>query len=128
NARLRPAEEALEPANQDATEQSRQLVDRIVSDIDTEGGWIPFDRYMQRALYEPGLGYYAAKPGKIGPGGDFVTAPEISPLFARAIAAQIRQAFEQAPPRLLEFGAGSGALAAGLIAELRRLGTPAQSY
>jgi SAM-dependent MidA family methyltransferase len=128
NARLRPAEEALEPANQDATEQSRQLVDRIVSDIDTEGGWIPFDRFMQRALYEPGLGYYAAKPGKIGPRGDFVTAPEISPLFARALAAQVAQAFEQAPPRLVEFGAGSGALAAELIAELARLGIAPESY
>ncbi len=128
NARLQPADGAPEPADQDATEQSRQLVDRIVEDIDAQGGWIPFDRFMQRALYEPGLGYYAAKPGKIGPRGDFVTAPEISPLFARALAAQVVQAFEQAPPRLLEFGAGSGALAGELIAELARLGTPPESY
>jgi SAM-dependent MidA family methyltransferase len=128
NARLRPTEEAVGQADADATAQSRQLVDRIVEDIDAEGGWIPFDRFMQRALYEPGLGYYAAKPGKIGPRGDFVTAPEISPLFARALAAQVAQAFEQAPPKLLEFGAGSGALAAELIAELARLGIPAESY
>ena len=128
NARLRPAEEAFGPTDPDATEQSRQLVDCIVSDIDAQGGWIPFDRFMQRALYEPGLGYYAAKPGKIGPRGDFVTAPEISPLFARALAAQVAQAFEQMPPRLLEFGAGSGSLAAELIAELSRLGTPPESY
>jgi len=125
---LQSAGPPISSADASAIAQSQQLVARIVEEIEAAGGWIPFDRYMQRALYEPGLGYYAAKPGKIGPGGDFVTAPEISPLFARAIAAQIRQAFEQAPPRLLEFGPGSGALAAGLIAELRRLGAPAQSY
>jgi len=125
---MRPAAEAPQPTDQDATEQSQQLVDRIVSEIDAQGGWIPFDRFMQLALYEPGLGYYAAKPGKIGPRGDFVTAPEISPLFARTLAAQVAQAFEQVPPRLLEFGAGSGVLAAELIAELTRLGTPPQSY
>jgi SAM-dependent MidA family methyltransferase len=107
---------------------SRRLVDRIVEEIETVGGWIPFDRFMQRALYEPGLGYYAAKPAKFGPEGDFVTAPEISPLFARALAAQVAQAFEHVAPRLLEFGAGSGALAAELIAELQRLGAPPQSY
>jgi SAM-dependent MidA family methyltransferase len=128
NARPQPTEEPLGAPEDDATAQSRHLVGRIVEEIDAEGGWIPFDRFMQRALYEPGLGYYAAKPGKIGPRGDFVTAPEISPLFARALAAQVAQAFEQVPPRLLEFGAGSGALAAELIAELRRLGSPPQSY
>jgi SAM-dependent MidA family methyltransferase len=120
-----PPSASVEP---DATSQSRQLVARIIEEIDAEGGWIAFDRFMQRALYEPGLGYYAAKPGKIGPRGDFVTAPEISPLFARALAAQVSQAFAQVPPRLLEFGAGSGALAGGLIAELQRIGTPPQSY
>ena len=120
--------QALTPADADATAQSRQLVDRIVEHIDAEGGWMPFDRFMQYALYEPGLGYYAATPGKIGPRGDFITAPEISPLFARALATQVAQAFEQVPPRLLEFGAGSGALAAGLIDALQRLGAPPERY
>jgi SAM-dependent MidA family methyltransferase len=128
NVRPQPAEYPAEAADPDAAARSRQLVDRLVEDIGAAGGWIPFDRFMQRALYEPDLGYYAAKPGKIGPRGDFITAPEISPLFARALAAQIVQAFEQVPPRLLEFGAGSGALASELIAELRRLGSPPQSY
>ena len=81
----------LQPPDSDldgtATAQSRELVARIIEDIDAAGGWIPFDRFMQRALYEPGLGYYAAKPGKIGAQGDFVTAPEISPLFAQTVAA-----------------------------------------
>src|SRR5438445_55405 len=106
--RLEPAERQLAPAEADATAQSQRLVSRIAEEIDAAGGWIPFDRFMQRALYEPGLGYYAAKPSKIGPLGDFVTAPEISPLFARALAAQVAQAFEHLPRRLLEFGAGSG--------------------
>jgi SAM-dependent MidA family methyltransferase len=125
-ASVPPAGDA--PVDPSATAQSRELVARIIEEIDACGGWISFDRFMQRALYEPGLGYYAAKPGKIGPHGDFVTAPEISPLFGRALAAQILQAFGQVAPRLLEFGAGSGALAAEVIGELRRLGTAPLSY
>jgi SAM-dependent MidA family methyltransferase len=116
------------PGGADAIAHSRELVGRIAEEIEAAGGWIPFDRFMQRALYEPGLGYYAAKPGKIGPQGDFVTAPEISPLFARALAAQVRDVFEQAPPHVLEFGAGSGMLAAELIAQLGRLGAAPKSY
>ena len=82
----------------------------------------PFDEYMQMALYEPGLGYYDAGARKFGPGGDFTTAPEISPLFARALAAQLAQAFGTLAANVLEFGAGTGALAQELIAELQRLG------
>jgi len=112
----------------EALAHSRRLAARIAEEIDRASGWIAFDRYMQLALYEPGLGYYAAKPGKIGPEGDFVTAPEISPLFARALAAQVVQVFEEVPPRVLEFGAGSGALAAELIRELNRQGAAPESY
>ncbi len=112
----------------DALAHSERLRARIAADIEAHGGWIAFDRYMQLALYEPGLGYYAVKPDKIGARGDFVTAPEISPLFARALAAQVAQAFTVLPPRVLEFGAGSGALAEELMAELARLGCPAQRY
>jgi SAM-dependent MidA family methyltransferase len=115
-------------AQAEAIAASDRLVARIVRQIEAAGGWIGFDRFMQLALYEPGLGYYAAKPAKFGPQGDFVTAPEISPLFARALAAQVAEAFEHLPRRLLEFGAGSGALAAGLIEELDRLGAAPQSY
>jgi SAM-dependent MidA family methyltransferase len=112
----------------DAMAASERLVARIVEHIGASGGWIPFDRFMQLALYEPGLGYYAVKPDKIGALGDFVTAPELSPLFARALAAQIEQAFGALPHRLLEFGAGSGALAAELIAQLKRVGIELESY
>jgi SAM-dependent MidA family methyltransferase len=109
---------------------SERMRARIAVEIRTAGGWIPFDRYMQLTLYEPGLGYYASKPGKIGAQGrgDFVTAPEISPLFARALAAQVAQAFGELPHQVLEFGAGTGSLARGLIAELGRLGCAHRHY
>ena len=127
-ARPPPADRQPAPAQAEAIAHSDRLVASIAEEIGAAGGWIPFDRFMQRALYEPGLGYYAVKPAKFGPQGDFVTAPEISPLFARAMAAQVAQAFEHVPRRLLEFGAGSGALAADLIAELERLGAAPQRY
>jgi SAM-dependent MidA family methyltransferase len=116
------------PADADALAASAELVAHIGEQVRASGGWIAFDQFMQRALYEPRLGYYAAKPVKIGAQGDFVTAPELSPLFARALAAQITEAFSQVPARLLEFGAGSGALAAELIAQLERCGVELESY
>jgi SAM-dependent MidA family methyltransferase len=73
---------------------------------------------MELALHEPGLGYYAAGARKLGAGGDFVTAPELSPLFGRALARQIAQILEPGEA-VLEFGAGSGALAEVLISELK---------
>ncbi len=122
-ARERPA-----PADADAIAHSRRLVERIAEVIGSSGGWIGFDRFMHSALYEPGLGYYAAKPVKLGPAGDFVTAPEISPLFARALAAQVAECLQGLAPRVLEFGAGSGALASELIPELERLGVEPEHY
>jgi SAM-dependent MidA family methyltransferase len=73
---------------------------------------------MELALHEPGLGYYAAGARKLGAGGDFVTAPELSPLFGRTLARQIAQILEPGEA-ILEFGAGSGALAEVLVSELR---------
>lgn len=112
-------------------EHSDRLRERIASDIRAHGGWIPFDRYMQQVLYAPGLGYYSAGAAKIGDaaaGGDFVTAPEISPLFAQALAAQVAQIFEHTPAQIVEFGAGSGRFAADLIAALRARGVPCVRY
>src|SRR6266850_4319412 len=86
---------------------------RIVDEIAAAGGWISFARYMQLALHEPGLGYYASGARKFGPGGDFVTAPELGSLFGRTLARQLRE-FD----RILEIGAGSGALADVLTREL----------
>ena len=102
---------------------SAQLQRRIAAAIAEQGGWLPFDRFMAMALYEPGLGYYANDSRKFGlmpgSGSDFVTAPEMSPLFGRALALQVAQALGACDSReLWEFGAGSGALAAQLLDEL----------
>jgi SAM-dependent MidA family methyltransferase len=96
--------------------------------ITRHGGWIGFDRFMQEALYAPGWGYYARGDGQFGRrpsgatdggGGDFVTAPELSPFFGRALAVQVGQALAQTGTReIWEFGAGSGALAAQLLTAL----------
>ena len=98
--------------------------------IDTAGGWLPFDRFMALALYAPGLGYYARGSRQFGAmpasGSDFVTAPELSPLFGAALARQVRQALDAtATDEIWEFGAGSGALAAQL---LRALGERVRRY
>ena len=83
-----------------------QARDRIDAEIAAAGGWISFARYMQLALHEPGVGYYASGARKFGAEGDFVTAPELGSLFGRTLARELR-AFD----RILEIGAGSGALA-----------------
>ncbi|MDH5481230.1 MAG: SAM-dependent methyltransferase, partial [Nitrosomonas sp.] len=84
-------------------------------------GWISFAHYMDASLYAPGLGYYSGGATKFGDAGDFVTAPEISPLFSRTLAHQVLQVCEQiANPHILEFGAGSGKLALELLLELER--------
>ena len=105
---------------------SGRLHERLRRAIGEAGGWLPFDRFMATALYEPGLGYYArgarvfgAWPAGRDGGSDFVTAPELSPLFGRALARQVAQALEAADVReVIEFGAGSGALAEQLLAAL----------
>jgi len=86
---------------------------RILQEIAAAGGWISFARYMQLALHEPGIGYYASGARKFGPQGDFVTAPELGSLFGRTLARELRS-FD----RILELGAGSGALAEVLTREL----------
>ncbi|MGE5162125.1 MAG: class I SAM-dependent methyltransferase [Betaproteobacteria bacterium] len=121
----------LPPPDPLAAGHSARLRDLIVERIVAAGGWIPFDRYMELALYAPGLGYYAAGARKFGDaaaGGDFVTAPEISPLFASALAAQVAQAFAHTPARIVEFGAGSGALARDLLAALAARGVAVERY
>lgn len=99
---------------------SEQLVTRICREIERLGGWMSFERFMEMALYEPGLGYYSAGSRKLGAGGDFVTAPEISPLFSRCLAVQCAEVLEQLQGGdILELGAGSGIMAADLLAELK---------
>lgn len=99
------------------------LLRQVLATLSEAGGWVPFDRYMQLALYTPGLGYYANAGRKFGAlpqsGSDFVTAPELSPLFGRALAVQVAQAMDACGiDELWEFGAGSGALARQLLQAL----------
>jgi SAM-dependent MidA family methyltransferase len=100
---------------------SEQLVQRIRDAIEAAGGWISFERFMEMALYEPGLGYYSAGATKLGSEGDFVTAPEISPLFSRCLANQCVQVLDTlGGGHILELGAGSGVMAADVLSELDR--------
>jgi len=103
-----------EPA---ALRHSRQLAAAIRARIVEQDGWLDFADYMQLALYAPGLGYYSAGATRFGPAGDFVTAPELGPQLAQAIAAVAEQLFASlGKAEILELGAGSGALAADLLA------------
>ncbi len=104
----------------DAQVHSNQLCDLIHRDIALQGGWIPFSRFMELALYAPGLGYYSAGARKFGAAGDFVTAPEISPLFGRTLARQIAEIMLHSTPHIIELGAGSGQLAVDVLGELER--------
>ena len=103
----------------------------IVATIEGAGGWIDFATFMRMALYEPGLGYYSAGARKFGAAGDFVTAPEVAPVFSRCVAVQCADVLESLGPRavVLELGAGSGALAAVALAELeKREALPAEYW
>ncbi len=112
----------------DALAYSAALKARIAQEIDAAGGWIGFDRYMSLALYAPGMGYYCGGAHKFGAAGDFVTAPELSPLFARSLATQVAQLLALAAPQVIEVGAGSGRLAADLLLELERRGALPERY
>jgi SAM-dependent MidA family methyltransferase len=93
------------------------------------GGWVPFSRFMQEALYAPGLGYYSAGARKFGAEGDFVTAPELTPVFARCLATQVAEVLEEAGGGcVVEAGAGSGALASELLATLAARGALPARY
>ena len=125
---MAPAHPALPAPPAEAASHSARLAEHIAETICREGDWIPFTRYMELALYAPGLGYYAAGARKFGPDGDFVTAPEISPMFARCIAMQAVQVLDAAGGDILELGPGSGALAADLFGELKALGKAPERY
>ncbi len=113
--------------------RSPALARRIAAAIEAAGGWLPFDRFMQEALYAPGLGYYAHGSPKFGQlardGSDFVTGPELSPLFGRTLAVQLAEALRATgTDELWEFGAGTGALAEQVLGELGRVGQRVRRY
>jgi len=116
---MEPPSTRIQAPDAAAAEHSRRLLDLIRNEATARCGHLPFDRYMELALYAPGLGYYVAGARKLGPQGDFVTAPELSPLFGACIAAQCREVLEAlGDGDILEFGAGSGALAAQVLSSL----------
>lgn len=120
--------QSLPEPSSDALKQSEKLIARICHIIDEDGGSITFRRYMEMALYEPGLGYYVSGTHKIGTQGDFITAPEISALFSRCIAQQCSQIIQQLNDEaetyhsinILELGAGTGIMAADVLLELEK--------
>lgn len=125
---------ALSPA---AQEHSAAAAAHLRATIAAHGGWLSFDHWMTQALYAPGLGYYAAGNVKLAdtdgdvraPAGDFVTAPQLTPLFARTLARQAAQVLRQTQTdAVLEFGAGTGALAEGVLRELDAMGLDQTRY
>jgi SAM-dependent MidA family methyltransferase len=114
----------------EAAAASTALTDLIAREIKAQG-WISFARYMELALYAPGLGYYAGGAHKFGDaqsGGDFLTAPELTPLFGQALARQVAQVLAASNPYVMEAGAGSGRLAADLLLALDDLGHAPERY
>jgi SAM-dependent MidA family methyltransferase len=122
------ADPILPPPPPEAAAHSTRLAERIAQAIVDEGDWIPFTRFMDLALYAPGLGYYAAGARKFGWEGDFVTAPEISPMFAQCLAVQARQVMDACGAQILELGPGSGVLAADLFGALKEQGAAPDRY
>ncbi|MCB1985649.1 MAG: SAM-dependent methyltransferase [Burkholderiales bacterium] len=116
-----------------ALAHSQKLQAVIRKAIESAGGWITFERYMDIALYQPGLGYYNGGATKLGGSGDFVTAPEISALYGRTLAKQVRQIAKHVAGRtgdadILEFGPGSGKLALDVLLELEQLACLPKHY
>ncbi|WP_390882092.1 class I SAM-dependent methyltransferase [Achromobacter marplatensis] len=133
----RPAPANLPPLSAAAQEHSDAAAAHLRAAITANGGWLPFDHWMAEALYAPGLGYYAAGNVKLAdgdddtktPAGDFVTAPQLTPLFARTMARQAAQVLRQTQTQaVLEFGAGTGALAEGVLRELDAMGLDQTRY
>lgn len=112
----------LPPPSLDAIEHSQKVLATILSQIRHHNGLISFAEYMQLALYAPGLGYYQVGNQKFGREGDFITAPELSPLFSGCIAGEIASVLQHLKGGdILEFGAGSGILAAEILLSLKGL-------
>lgn len=113
----------------DALAHSRRLGEHVRAAIREAGGLIPFSRYMELVLYAPGLGYYSAGARKFGAAGDFITAPELSPLFSRCLARQCREILAAlGSGSILELGAGSGVMAADMLLELQAIGSLPEEY
>ena len=107
----------------DALAHSERLAALLREEIRASGGFLPFSRFMERCLYAPGLGYYSAGSAKFGDAGDFVTAPELGPLFAACVASAVAPVLQELGPdaEFLELGGGSGAFAEVMLKRLLEL-------
>lgn len=119
---------ALPAPDSDALAASHALQNLIAAEIAASGGAIPFARFMELALYAPGLGYYGGGAAKLGQAGDFTTAPEITSLFGAALAQAAAAIIAQSAPSILEFGAGTGKLARDVLTALREAGVRVERY
>jgi SAM-dependent MidA family methyltransferase len=106
------------PLTPEEQSHALRLAAHIRAALAGAAGWLSFERFMELALYAPGLGYYSAGSVKLGAGGDFVTAPEVSDLFSRCIARQCAAVLMRTGGEILELGAGTGRMAAALLTEL----------
>ena len=111
----------LPPPTPEGLAHSQTLLAHVRDEIAAAGGWISFAQYMTLAMYAPGLGYYSSGAAKFGAAGDFVTAPELSPLFGQTLAHFVAESLAQTGGDVLELGAGSGRLALAVLTELDRL-------
>jgi SAM-dependent MidA family methyltransferase len=107
---------------------SRAATSVIRQQLEAAGGWLSFERFMELALYAPGLGYYSAGSVKIGAAGDFVTAPEVSDLFSRCVARQCADVLQEVGGEILELGAGTGRMAATILESLAEIGVLPERY
>lgn len=112
----------------DALQHSQQLIALIKSKMIAQAGWLSFYDYMQLALYAPSLGYYAAGMQKFGAGGDFTTAPEMSPMFAKTCAQVAAPVLLETKADMLELGAGTGQLALHTLMTLAEKNALPQHY
>ena len=112
----------------EALAHSQRLHLAIADEIAAADGWVSFARFMELVLYAPGLGYYTAGARKFGAAGDFVTSPEMTPLFGQVLTRQVAQVMAESAPLVLEVGAGSGRLAADLLLALERMGELPEHY
>ncbi|RJG09332.1 class I SAM-dependent methyltransferase [Massilia cavernae] len=118
----------LPAPDSDALAASHALQNLIAGEIAGNGGAMSFARFMELALYAPGLGYYSGGAAKLGAAGDFTTAPEITPLFGAALAQAAAAIIAQSEPNILEFGAGTGKLARDVLGALQQEGVAVDSY
>jgi SAM-dependent MidA family methyltransferase len=118
----------LPPLSPDEQHHSSAVVAALREAIAAAGGWLSFEGFMDLALYAPGLGYYSAGSAKLGSGGDFVTAPEISDLFSRCVARQVAEVLSVTGGEILELGAGTGRMAATVLESLAAEGILPERY